>query len=292
MAVASDTPFCTLKRFSLTTADAGALATFYQKAFGCRRIADTRLRGQAFRSLMDVDCDARSVTLTLGNEVIELLEFDISGAPYPANSVASSIVFQHFSIVADEMSAAWLRLLRTNGWSSITAGCPQRLPDRAGGVTAFKFRDPEGHPLELLTFPRDQTPLKWSIANQNQSFLGIDHSAISVSDTGSSVEFYKAHGLTTSSRSHNAGVEQDQLDGLVGVAVDVTALTATISTPHVELLCYEKCVSRAPLQLSSNDIAATRLVFASGSAAMAERLTDPDGHHLTILPQSDLLRPA
>jgi hypothetical protein len=33
---------------------------------------------------------------------------------------------------------------------------PQRLPDwnkAAGGIKAFYFKDPDGHPLEILQFP-------------------------------------------------------------------------------------------------------------------------------------------
>ena len=28
-------------------------------------------------------------------------------------------------------------------------------------IVLFKFRDPEGHPLELLAFPRDSVPACW-----------------------------------------------------------------------------------------------------------------------------------
>ena len=33
-----------------------------------------------------------------------------------------------------------------------------RLPDNSGGVTAYKFRDHDGHPLELLEFPQGRIP--------------------------------------------------------------------------------------------------------------------------------------
>lgn len=36
-----------------------------------------------------------------------------------------------------------------------------RLPESSGGVTAFKFRDPDGHPLELLAFPDGKVPSRW-----------------------------------------------------------------------------------------------------------------------------------
>ncbi len=62
---------------------------------------------------------------------------------------------------------------------------PQRLPDwnkNAGGIRAFYFRDPDGHPLEILQFPADKGNPKWHDAN-GRLFLGIDHTAIVISDT-------------------------------------------------------------------------------------------------------------
>ncbi len=44
--------------------------------------------------------------------------------------------------------------------ANLAAG-PERLPARSGGVSAFKFRDPDGHPLELLAFPPEAVPPIW-----------------------------------------------------------------------------------------------------------------------------------
>ncbi|MGB8684208.1 MAG: hypothetical protein WCD12_15080, partial [Candidatus Binatus sp.] len=60
-------------------------------------------------------------------------------------------------------------------------------------VTALKFRDPEGHPLELIAFPPDDTPAKWQRSSTAEC-LGIDHSAISVAVTERSVKFYERLG--------------------------------------------------------------------------------------------------
>jgi catechol 2,3-dioxygenase-like lactoylglutathione lyase family enzyme len=287
MALTADVQFSRLARFSLTTANAAELAAFYIKAFGCRRVADERLHGETFRRLMGVDGDAHRIMLRLGDEIIELVEFDKPGSPYPANRESSALVFQHFAIVTSDMTAAWLALLRTDGWSRITTGSPQQLPRQAGSVTAFKFRDPEGHPLELLSFRRDHTPRKWQGRNVGQPCLGIDHSAISISDSAVSTAFYKTHGLTLSDHSRNAGIEQDQLDGLMRAAVEITALSPPTPSPHVELLCYENAAATPPLRLDNNDIAATRLVFESNDMAASGQRIDPDGHHLIFLPQSD-----
>jgi catechol 2,3-dioxygenase-like lactoylglutathione lyase family enzyme len=289
MALTSSSQFNRLSCFGLTTANAQQLASFYIRAFGCRQVANTRLRGDTFRHLMGIESDARCVTLSLGSEIIELLEFDVQGKPYPAHASACDAVFQHFAVVTADMTVAWSALREVGGWVSITRGEPQQLPERSGGVTAFKFRDPEGHPLELLSFPLGRTPPKWQVQHGSYPCLGIDHSAIVVSGTQASIAFYTAYGLQVSSQSHNAGPEQDRLDGLASVVVDVTGLAPVISAPHVELLSYREEAS-APGLLNSNDIAATRLIFESDEAAAPCRLVDPDGHHLMALPPSELSR--
>jgi len=281
-----------LARFSLTASDVDSLAVFYKQAFGCHQIADYRLQGDEFRQLMGVETDAHCVRLGLGHEVIELLQFDIPGRPYPADASASALVFQHFAIVTADMTEAWIHLSRTEGWSAITSGGPQRLPESSGGVTAFKFRDPDGHPLELLSFRRNHTPPKWRLAQGGTLCLGIDHSAISISDTTASVGFYAALGLTVSTKSHNVGAEQDILDGLAHVMVDVTGLVPPSPAPHVELLAYGGEAPALPEPLRANDIAATRLVFESADTNVPLGLTDPDGHHLTIFPDSNPSRTA
>jgi len=272
-----------LARFSLTTGDADRLSAFYAEAFGCRRLGTETLHGPDVETITGVQGGARSIRLALGEEIIELLEFANPGAPYPARSSAADQIFQHFAVVARDITAAWLHLLQMDGWSPITTGSPQRLPDSSGGVTAFKFRDPDGHPIELLEFPAGHMPAKWKHNQGNHMCQGIDHSAIGVSDTAGSISFYETLGLGVSSQSCNTGPEQDNLDGLAHVSVEVTGLAMPAPSPHVELLCYVKEGSH-PSKLRANDVAATRLVFDSDAATAPSRLTDPDGHHLVILP--------
>ena len=114
----------------------------------------------------------------------------------------------------------------------------------SGGVTAFKFRDPEGHPLEMLAFEPGARPAHWAFSSANLC-LGIDHSAISVADTGRSVAFYSRLGLARTASSLNIGREQEELDNLLGAVVEVTALAPpTQAVPHVELLCCQKLMDR------------------------------------------------
>lgn len=277
-----------LIRVGLTTPDAGRLLRFYQDAFGFRRHREERRSGSDFERLTGVGSGARSVTAGLGNAVIELLQFDQPGQPYPDGVSASDLRFQHFAIVVTDMKRAHERLSSTDGWRPISTQGPQQLPQSSGGVTAFKFRDPDGHPLELLSFPEQKLPSHWQALSSGDLFLGIDHSAISVSDTQRTEAFYTALGMKVGAHSLNDGIEQERLDGLSRPQVEVTAMEAEKPTPHLELLCYRSVAHRHASVLRGNDVAATRLIFekAHGVSAMPNRqqsMIDPDGHHLMIV---------
>ena len=105
--------------------------------------------------------------------------------------------------------------------------------------------------------------------------LGIDHSAISVAAVEESVRFYGLHGLQVGDRSLNHGATQVALDGLDSVVVDVVPMTPPHATPHLELLRYRTPTGRAFPSPATNDVAATRIVWAAGRDAL---LRDPDGH--------------
>jgi catechol 2,3-dioxygenase-like lactoylglutathione lyase family enzyme len=180
------------------------------------------------------------------------------------------------------------QLQRTPGWTPISSGGPQRLPQSSGGVTAFKFQDPEGHPLELLALPEHGVPAHWSERTGERIFLGIDHSAISVRDTAISRDFYQTLGFGITAESLNYGEAQANLDGVPSPEVEVTALSVDASTPHLELLCYRS--DKRPLRqvLASNDVAATRVLLAADGLtddvdAAQRLLIDPDGHHLLLV---------
>jgi catechol 2,3-dioxygenase-like lactoylglutathione lyase family enzyme len=284
---AADTgPIRRLARFGLTTGDTAALAAFYEQAFGFRHLKTARLSGAAFERLMAVEHGAESVWLGLGDEIVELTRFDAPGRAYPEAIMASDLMFQHFAIVVADMDQAYRRLRAISGWTPISWNGPQRLPASSGGVSAFKFRDPEGHPLELLAYPAGGVPERWKTGSG--LCLGIDHSAISVRDAERSIAFYETLGLRLGARSFNHGSEQSALDGLEQAELDVVALEPIRDTPHLELLCYHSVAHRAGIPLRSNDIAATRLVFETGgppseAADPAEiGMVDPDGHHLLL----------
>ena len=254
-------------RISFTTADADRLATFYRQAFGFEAMETEHHGGTSFARLTGVaGAQARALPLRLGEQTIELLAFTRHGAPYPADIGCDDPRFQHIAIVVADMETAYLRLCACAGWTAITRPAPQRLPAGSGAVTAFKFRDPEGHPLELIAFPPDNVPPRWRQApHRHGPCLGVDHSAIVVSGTLPSVAFYQqVLGFSVVGGSLNRGREQEQLDAVPGAVVEVTALDpGTETPPHLELLCYRSPgpLRGAPAALPSNDIAATRLTL-------------------------------
>jgi catechol 2,3-dioxygenase-like lactoylglutathione lyase family enzyme len=280
---------CRIAGFSLNTADAEGLAQFYERAFGCRRVAATRLSADECRNTLGIQAGAFRITLHLGSEIIDLIQCDAPGRPYPSSATSADLIFQHFAIVVADIAQAYRRLSAIKGWQPISTDGPERLPAASGGVTAFKFRDPEGHPLELLAFPTGQVPAVWRMHDAETICLGIDHTAISVADTIRSARFYERLGFKVSSRSFNEGPEQQRLDGLAETGLDVMGLSTIDAKPHLELLRYAGARASADLPPRPHDIAATRFVLqvcdraGAGSDTGATRLiSDPDGHRLTI----------
>ena len=274
--------------FGLTTPDAHRLSEFYQNALDFRLLGSERRSGPDFERLMGVEGGASAITLSLGDEIVEFLQFDRPGRPYPDGASSSDLCFQHFAIVVSDIHLAYQRLLSVDSWTAISTDGPQRLPASSGGVTAFKFRDPDGHPLELLAFPDGRMPAHWQRRAKGKLFLGIDHSAISVSDTDISIAFYGALGLRVAARSLNTGVEQERLDAVKAPRVEVTALAPEQATPHIELLSYQSVIRGAINVVQGADVATTRLVFEADGPLperdiAAQRLIDPDGHHLMVL---------
>lgn len=306
------TPSWRIARVSLTTAEPAACAAFFRDALGFEETGIEERMSEAFGRLMGLPgARAQVRLLRLGDQEVELVAFAEKGRPYPPGSTSSDPWFQHIAIVVSDMRAAYRRLAARPGWTPISTAGPQPLPESSGGVTAFKFRDPEGHPLELIAFPPSRTPKVWQASRGADPCLGIDHSAIVVSSSAASVAFYQRLGFTRAAGSFNHGIEQERLDAIPGVAVEVSALqhAGTDAPPHLELLCYRSPPggqSSMPVR-RSNDVATTRLLLDAGSGHALEPipdglgmrllsdgavvvgggrqavlLHDPDGHHLML----------
>jgi catechol 2,3-dioxygenase-like lactoylglutathione lyase family enzyme len=269
-----------LARIGINVSDLAASAAFYAEAFGFTRDGTTTEADPALAGLLGTR-RLRTLALRRGAQTLELSECTPPGAPYPAGSSANDPGFQHCALATGDMAAAYARLSRCR-FMPISRDGPQALP---GGITAYKFRDPDGHPLELIAFPHADP----------RTTRGIDHSAIVVSDTRRSIAFYGGLGLSVQSRQLNAGPAQDALDGLDGTQVDVVALIPADPAPHVELLGYRAPPGRRMSPPRPCDLAATRLVFTadalpatSRSAVLADGsraalLLDPDGHAVLLV---------
>ena len=256
-----------LLRVSRTVSDLAKAAVFYTGALDFKQKTAATSTDPAWAELIGIPgAQARSIILQLGSQELELLAFDPPGRPYPADSGATDLWFQHIAVVVSNMDAAHAQL-NYFPFSAISEGGPQHLPPNTGSVTAFKFRDPDGHPLELIHFPPGTGNPIW----QQRSapwFLGIDHSAIAIADTQRSIDFYtRLLGFNIASRSVNTGPEQARLDCASRVRVNVIALQAQIQgPPHVELLSYEQPVGRPiPTDVKSNDVLADWLVLQVGN---------------------------
>jgi catechol 2,3-dioxygenase-like lactoylglutathione lyase family enzyme len=270
-----------LLRIERNTVNLERALAFYRDALGFQ-VADTNATAPAWTLLPGL-CDTapRCATLSLGAQTLLFAEFP-NAAPYPHNAASNDLCFQHCAIVADDMNAACDRVMR-HGARPITLDGPQTLPPSTGSVTAFKFRDPDGHPLELIGFPEGVGDPAWRSVRAGGATLGIDHSAISVGDVDRSILFYELLGLRAAARGVNNGIEQQRLDGLDDVEVDVAALEATTRTPHLELLGYRHPRGRTNGPAGLADVAADRLVWQADNVdVLLGALTDGDFTSSTI----------
>lgn len=253
--------------FRLTTAVPERLARFYESiGFSVGQAVPL---SPADMTLLALAGGGTRIALSVGEQRIELEAFDRKGHPYPENATAADLHFQHFALVTGDAAAAWERA-RTNGATPISIAGPVTLTASAGGLTAVKFRDPEGHPLEFVQFATAPEG-----ARRSEWLSGIDHTAICVADASVSRGFYEELGLKVGRSTLNQGPTQAALDGLAAVRVDVVPMRPQVGTPHLELLRYRSPAGRPAGRLQANDVAATRIVWRSNCDAL---LRDPDGH--------------
>lgn len=259
----------------LTVADADAEAAFFTNVLSFERVSEVEVTGENYEHLEGVfGLRMRIVRLKLGDEFIELTEYLAPrGRAIPAESRSNDRWFQHVALITSDMDRAY-EWLRKNKVQHASSG-PQRLPDwnkNAGGIRAFYFKDPEGHVLEVLQFPEGKGDPKWR-RESNKLFLGIDHTAIVVSDTDASLAFYRdVLGLRVAGESQNYGTEQEHLNNVFGARLRITALRAPMG-PGIELLEYlaPRDGKPYPPDARANDLYAwqTRLVVPDATQAAA-----------------------
>jgi catechol 2,3-dioxygenase-like lactoylglutathione lyase family enzyme len=299
----------------MTVSDMDRAVGFYEQALSFRKVSDVEVAGGEFEHLQGVfGLRMRVVRMQLGDETIELTEYLAPrGRPIPVDSRSQDRWFQHIAIIVSDMDRAYAHL-RRHRVQHASPG-PQRLPDwnpNAGGIEAFYFKDPDGHVLEVLEFPRGKGAAKWH--RPGGLFLGIDHTAIVVADTEASLSFYRdLLGLRVVGRSENHGIEQERLNNVFGARVRITSLSAGAG-PGIEFLEYlaPRDGRPYPADARPNDLvhwqtalvtrdvaAATRRLRAArvrflspGPIALPRRelgfrkgllMRDPDGHVMEVI---------
>jgi catechol 2,3-dioxygenase-like lactoylglutathione lyase family enzyme len=309
-------PVTAVDAVGFTVSDLDRALAFYTGVLPFTKVSTHDVSGRPYELLSGLfGAHSRIVRLRLGSEEIELTQFlTPAGRPMPADARANDRSFQHVAIVVSDMTKAYDTLRAHHVKNASTE--PQRLPDwntSAGGIRAFYFRDPDGHFLEVINFPDGKGLPKWHEPTKDL-FLGIDHTAIVVDNTDTSLAFYRdTLGMQVAGESENYDIEQEHLNNVFGARLRITTLRAAMG-PGVELLEYlaPRDGRPAPGDLHANDVAhwQTTLVTARLDAlvglARAHRLglvspgpvdaaslplgfrtgalaRDPDGHGLRFI---------
>jgi catechol 2,3-dioxygenase-like lactoylglutathione lyase family enzyme len=224
----------------LTVSSMDSSVQFYTRVLDFQKVSDDEVTGEAYERLEGVfGARIRVVRLRLGEEYLELSEYLAPrGRPAPVDARSNDRWFQHVAIIVSDMDRAYARLRRFKVQHASTG--PQLLPKTipgAAGIRAFYFKDPDGHPLEVLQFPPDKGDPRWHHPS-DRLFLGIDHTAIVVSNTARSLAFYRdVLGFRVAGESMNFGTEQEHLNNVEGARLHITGLRAARG-PGIEFLEY------------------------------------------------------
>jgi catechol 2,3-dioxygenase-like lactoylglutathione lyase family enzyme len=272
-------------RVGLTVSELDRLVPFYTAAFGCSVVGEWSAAGARLERLYGLPSpQTRSVRLRLGAEELDLTEFVAPrGRRVPLRFGADEGWFRHVAIVVSDIYRAARQVERAG--ATPTSAAPQRIPywnATAGGVRAFYFRDPDGHPLELIEYPAGRGDPRWQ-QRGGALFLGIDHTAIVVADTGAATAFYLGCDMRVSGTSLNYGIEQELLSGVADARVRITTLAAA-GGPGIELLEYlqPRRVRASPTEARASDLLHAVTTVAVDDASVAwQRLTRSGARGLT-----------
>jgi catechol 2,3-dioxygenase-like lactoylglutathione lyase family enzyme len=306
----------TVDAVGMTVADMDRSLEFFSKVLSFEKITDVEVHGGEYEKLQGVfGLRMRVARMKLGDERIELTQYLApEGRPIPADWHSHDHGFQHIAIVVSDMDNAYQQL-RSHKVRYASTG-PQTIPmtnKAAAGIRAFYFKDPDGHNLEIIYFPAGKGDPRWQNSG-NKLFLGIDHSAIVVSNTQNSLKYYRdLLGLKLAGESMNYGTEQEHLNNVAGARLHISGLRAQ-SGPGIEFLEYLAPGDGrpAPKDTRANDLwhwqttlttdsavnatqklrAAMRRVVSPSVAQLPEKslgfakgflARDPDGHGIQVI---------
>ena len=148
----------------------------------------------------------------------------------------------------------------------------------AAGIKDFYFRDPDQHNLEIIYFPPGKGDPRWQ-EKRDKLFLGIDHTAIGISNTDASLKLSRdLLGFRKAGESDNFGTEQEHLNQVMGAHLHITGMRAS-DGPGVEFLEYlaPRDGRPRPRDVHANDIIHWQTIIATDDVdLLAKRLIE--GH--------------
>jgi len=272
----AQSPHVAVESVGMTVSDMDRSVAFYS-ALAFQKVSDVEVLGEQYEHLEGVfGARMRIVRMQLGNEYLDITQYLAPpGRPIPADSRSNDLWFQHIAIVVRDMDQAFekLRSLKVQFVSTGPQTLPASLP-AAAGIKAFYFRDPDQHNLELIYFPPGKGDPRWQ-ETTDKLFLGIDHTAIGISNTESSLKFYRdLLGLRKAGESENFGTEQEHLNQVFGAHLRITGMRAG-SGPGIEFLEYltPRDGRSRPADVHANDIVHWQTMVATNDVdALAQKL--------------------
>ena len=274
-----------VESIGVTVNDMDRAVEFYS-ALTFQKVSDVELLGDDFEHLEGVfGARMRIVRMQLGNEFLDLTQYLAPpGRPIPVDSRSNDLWFQHVAIVVRDMDQAFEKL-RALKVQFVSTG-PQTLPPSikaAAGIKAFYFRDPDQHNLEIIYFPAGKGDPRWQ-QKTDKLFLGIDHTAIGISNTDASLKFYRdLLGFRKAGESENFGTEQEHLNQVFGAHLLITGMRASAG-PGIEFLEYltPRDGRPRPADVRANDIVHWQTMIATDDVdALANRLRDAHVHFVS-----------
>ena len=263
-----------VESIGMTVSDMDRAVEFYS-ALTFQKISDVEVLGDEFEHLEGVfGARMRIVRMRLGNEFLDLTQYLAPpGRPIPADSRSNDLWFQHIAIVVRNMEEAFEKL-RALKVQFVSTG-PQTLPPSikaAAGIKAFYFRDPDGHNLEIIYFPPGKGDSRWQ-EKTDSLFLGIDHTAIGISNTEASLKFYHdLLGFHKAGESENFGTEQEHLNQVFGAHLHITGMRAD-GGPGIEFLEYltPRDGRPRPTDVHANDVVHWQTTIATNDLDLVAR---------------------
>ncbi len=286
VSIFGQSPKVAVESIGITVSDMDRAVEFYS-ALTFQKVADVEVLGDEFEHLEGVfGARMRIVRMQLGNEYLDLTQYLAPPSrPIPADSRSNDLWFQHAAIVVRDMDQAFEKL-RALKVQFVSTG-PQTLPPSikaAAGIKAFYFRDPDQHNLEIIYFPPGKGDPRWQ-EKTDKLFLGIDHTAIGISNTDASLKFYRdLLGLRKVGESENFGTEQEHLNQVFGAHLRITGMLANAG-PGIEFLEYltPRDGRSRPADVHANDIVHWQTMIVTNDIDLLAKKSR-DGHVRFVSP--------